>query len=225
MLKRTDLHFDIDPIIEQVLSLNLTGKSLLLNETNGNLLNGPYTVKSEFVNTPIGNLLLKLGDIGEARLLKLESSETYTAHTDPDDRLHLSIISNPHCYLINLEDNTLHNLPIDGYIWNMDTSIMHSAINLGGTQRIHLNVRVRLPECVEPKTQLTFEGGDVDWKQSLYMDVMGYINKKIKSGDITGFEKVNDRSVFINYADESIIDYIVSTVSKKGFTVQISRVE
>ena len=225
MLKRTDLHFEMNPIIKQVQDLNLTGKSLLLNDTSGNLLNGPYTIKPEFVNTPLGNLLSSLGDIGEARLLQLFSGDAYTAHTDPDDRLHLSIITNRYCYMANLDDGTLHHLPVDGYIWEMDTSIMHSAINLGGTERIHLNVRVKLPKCSGTTTQLTFSGGDIDWKQSLYMDVMGYINQKIKSKEITGFEKVNDRSVLISCSSELIIDYIISTVSAKGFTVQVSRVE
>lgn len=225
MLTRTDLHFNIEPIIEQVKRLNLTEHSLALNETTGNLLNGPYTIKQEFVGTPLGNVLEALGEIGEARLLRLDSGETYTAHTDPDDRLHLSIISNPYCYLVNLEDNTLHNLPVDGYIWDMDTSIMHSAINLGGRERIHLNVRAVLPQFSKPGKRLTFVGGDFDWKQELYKDIMGFVNKEIKAGRVTGFEKVNDREVLISYTDNSVLNYIMGIAIRKGFTVQATLVE
>lgn len=221
MLKRTDLYFDINPIIEQVKLLNLKEHSLALNETTGNLLNGPYTIKQEFVDTPLGNVLEALGQIGEARLLRLDSGETYTAHTDPDDRLHLSIISNPYCYLVNLEDNTLHNLPVDGYIWDMDTSLMHSAINLGGRERIHLNVRAVLPKVSGLTSRLTFTGGEFDWKQELYKDVMGHVNRCIKDKSITGFEKINDREVLISYKDRTAVDYIVNVATQKGFTVEV----
>lgn len=225
MLTRTELHFDIAPIIAQVNALNLSERSIVLNETTGSLLNGPYTIKQEFIGTPLGDVLATLGEIGEARLLRLDSGQTYTAHTDPDDRLHLSIISNPYCYLVNLEDNTLHNLPVDGYIWDMDTSIMHSAINLGGRERIHLNVRAVLPKFKRPGKRLTFLGGDFDWKQELYKDLMGYVNKNIKDGLITGFEKVNDREVLISYTDRKVLNYITAIAVKKGFTVQATLVE
>ena len=50
MITQTDLHVDLQPIIDQVNSLDLTTRSLQLNETKGNLLTGKYTVKSEYKN-------------------------------------------------------------------------------------------------------------------------------------------------------------------------------
>lgn len=201
MIERTLLQFDIEPIIEQVKQLSMTSRSLVLNETKGNILSGDYTTKPEFVDTPLGYVLECMGDIGEARLLRLDTQETYTAHTDPDDRYHLNIISNEHSYLIDLETNTMHSLPVDGYIYYMDTSVVHTAVNFGSRERIHLNVRARMPKCHDNPRHIKFVGGDFDWKYSLYYDLMKFLNLAVKMKDVTGLEKINDREILINCDD------------------------
>ena len=224
MLTKTNIQFNINPIIEQVFSLSWTEKSIVLNETSGTLLNGPYTILPKFVNTPLGDALAKLGNIGEARLLRLEPGETYSAHTDPDDRLHLSIISNEFCYLANLEDNTIHTLPVDGYIWELDTSIRHSAFNLGSYVRINLNVRKLLPAFAEPGYAVTADGDKFNWKQELYLDIMGYINCKIKEGVITGFTKIDERTIMINTNDRTALNYLVNISNLKGYHLDVTPV-
>jgi len=224
MLTKTNVHFNIDPIIEQVLSLSWAEKSILLNETSGTLLNGPYCILPEFVNTPLGDVLTKLGNVGEARLLRLEPGETYSAHTDPDDRLHLSIISNEFCYLANLENNTMHGLPVDGFIWELDTSIKHSAFNLGSYVRINLNVRKLLPVFVEPGYAVTADTDKFNWKQELYLDVMGYVNRKIKEGVITGFTKVDERTIMVTTDDRTVLNYLVNISNLKGYHLSVTPV-
>lgn len=223
MLTKTTFNFNIKPIIDQVTEMAWYDRSISLNETAGTLLNGPYTIKPEFQNTPLGNVLASLGNIGEARLLKLDSGGVYTAHTDPDDRLHLSIISNEFCYLVNLEDNTLHHLPVDGYIWDMDTSIRHSAVNLGGKERIHLNIRKLLPAVTGDAYRITFDLGGFDWKQQLYLDTMGYVNRKIKDNTITGFERISDKEILVSVADKSVINYLSNTAKSNGIMVLIKQ--
>jgi hypothetical protein len=161
-----------------------------------------------------------MGDIGEARLLRLDTQETYTAHTDPDDRYHLNIISNEHCYLIDLETKTMHSLPVDGYLYYMDTSITHTAINLGSRERIHLNVRQRMPQCHGTPYHLEFTGGDFDWKYSLYYDLMKFLNLAVKMKDVTGLEKINDREILIN-CDSTTIEQIRIITSKSGLELNI----
>lgn len=223
MITQTNLHFDLNPIIEQVNNLDLTSRSLQLNETKGNLLTGKYTIKKEFEHTPLGEVLYCLGDIGEARLLKLESEEVYTAHTDPDDRYHLIITTTPYAYMVDCENDVLYHLPANGYIYYMDTSIMHSAVNLGGADRIHLNIRIRLPEIRYPCHELTFKTKkEAEWKQKLYNSVMGYINKQIKMQFITGIEKVNETCIRIN-CEPNVLDEIIQNVKsiEYGVTVQV----
>lgn len=211
---------NIDQIVDQVSKLHMVNKSLILNQTDGNLLSGNYVTLPEFKNTPLGDLLDSLGDIGEARLLKLEAAESYTAHTDPDDRIHLVITTNPHCYLIDLEKEKMYHLPVNGELWNMDTGVEHVAVNFGARPRIHLNIRHRLPKYNLPGYHIKVDGGDYDWKQELYSNLMSFINYNIKSGRITGIEKVNERELKLN-CDKELLDKITSNIDAKGFTVSV----
>jgi hypothetical protein len=212
---------NIQEIVDQVLSIESDGKRDYLNETTGNILTGRYTVKTEYLNTPLGNLLESLGDIGEARLLKLVSAESYTAHTDPDDRIHLAIKTTPHSYLIDLDHLNMYHLPVDGQLWLMNTSIEHVASNFDIGQRIHLNIRIRLPEITYPCYKIEVSGGKHDWKHKVYSEIMGYINRSVKAKTITGIEKSNERVLLLNCETE-VLDYLRDNVESKGFTIQIS---
>ncbi len=223
MLTKMNIKVDLAPIVEQVESLNF-GKRLVLNYTDGKLLNGPYKTLPEFVGTPIGDILQVLGNPGEARLLKLDSAESYTAHSDPDDRIHLAITTNPHAYLIDIDDNQMYHLPADGQLWKMDTSKMHVAANFGGRERIHLNIRVALPAFTSPGYLLRLEGGDFDWKQESYTTLMSFFNRAIKDNLITGFEKINDREVLLN-CDPDILDKHIDELLSKGFNVVLTPYE
>jgi hypothetical protein len=220
MITKYPKNVDIGPIVEQVNNLHFE-KRLQLNETTGNILNGPYTVKQEYKGTPLGDLLESLDNIGEARLLKLKSAESYTAHCDPDDRIHLAITTNLHCYLIDLDEQKLYHIPVDGQLWYMDTSHTHVAANYGGRDRIHLNIRVPLPAVKEPYHRLSIEPNDFDWKQEAYTVVMKFFNKAIKENIIQGFEKVNEREALIN-CDLKVLDPYVAELRAKGFRVFIS---
>ena len=222
MLKKIGITVDIDPIVRQVNSIDFE-KSLAVNYTDGSLLNGPYKTKPEYVGTPLGDLLEALGNPGEARLLKLECGESYTAHSDPDDRIHVAIVTNKHAYLINFDDKTMYHLPVDGECWLMDTSKTHIAGNFGARPRIHLNVRVALPKFTAPGYSLKVDGGDYAWKQESYMILMSFFNRAIKDNIITGFEKVSEREVLINCNLENINPYI-DELKTKGFDVGITDV-
>ena len=219
MLTRLGIKFPIQPIIDQVQSLEFD-KRLALNQTDGPLFSGKYKIKPEFINTPLGEVLSSIGPIGEARLLKLHSAETYTAHTDPDDRIHLAITTNPYCYLQDLTDQRMYHIPVDGELWSMDTGKVHVGVNFGGRERIHLNVRVPLPGFTSPGVSMIFDGGDFDWKQELYISFMGYLNKAIKQGLVTGIEKVSDRELKLN-ADPKVIETIAGAATVRGFKVLI----
>jgi hypothetical protein len=223
MLKLTEKKFQIEPIIEQVLSLGNFGKRLYLNECTGKLLNGPYRVKPEYIGTPLGNVLEELGPIGEARLLRLEPSETYSAHSDPDDRLHLAIITNPHAYLIDFDEKRMYHLPADGNIWYMDTAPIHVAANFGPRDRIHLNIRMLLPHFTYPGYKLSIVGGDFDWKQESYIELMSFFNKSIKEKIITGFEKIDDRSLLFNIKSLDFIFPYIKKLESKGFKIDITK--
>lgn len=222
MLTKMDVQVDIDPIIKQVELLTF-GKSLAINYTDGKLLNGPYKTKPEFVGTPLGDCLEKIGNLGEARLLKLECAESYTVHSDPDDRIHVAITTNPHAYLMDLDKEEMYHLPANGDVYSMDTGKLHVATNFGARPRIHLNIRVALPEFTKPGYSLCVEGGDYDWKQEAYMTLMTFFNRAVKDKRITGFEKVDEREVLLN-CDPAILEPYIEELTEKGFKVSLTHV-
>ena len=196
----------LDEIQYQVSQLAWTSKRIVLNKSDQGLFTGKYTTLPKFQNTALGAILEELGEIGEARLLLLESGESYTAHTDPDDRIHLAIETNPYSYIMDIDEQKMIHLPADGTVWKMDTSKKHLAGNYGGTPRIHLNVRAKLPNYNGKGYLIKIEGGDIDWKQQLYMDTMSYLNKANKAGLIQGIEKVSDRELLIDCPIRVIAD-------------------
>ncbi len=222
MLEQTGKIFSIEPIIDQVQGLYFE-KRLNLNRPTGSYFGDPWETLDEFKDTALGRVLESIGPIGEARLLKLSSAETYTAHGDPDDRYHLAIVTNPHSYLIDLDTGSMHHLPIDGKLWRMDTSKIHVAANFGGRDRIHLNIRLLLPKFDPSKAnvKVIFEGGDFDWKQESYIEIMPALNKLIKSGYVTGFNRINDREIQLNVVDKILIEPILDKLKSKGFAVTV----
>ena len=119
MLTELQHKFPIQPIVDQVLGLKLN-KRHDLNSPTGKFFNDPWQTNEEFVGTPLGDVLSVLPNVGQARLLTLDSGESYTAHTDPDDRIHLPIITNEHSYLVDISNNKLYHIPADGRTWYME---------------------------------------------------------------------------------------------------------
>jgi hypothetical protein len=213
MLSKLSHKFFIQPIINQVNSLTIN-KRLDLNTVSEEFFNDPWVIKDEFINTPIGEVLTSLGPIGQARLLCLESAESYTAHADPDDRIHLAIETNPYSFLVDITDNCLYHVPVDGQLWHMDTGKIHVAANWGPRPRIHLNIRVLLPKFdpCQPAIRIRVIDGNYDWKQLAYTPVMSLINKSIKSNIITGFKGINEREVLVNTINNNLFDEVISQI-------------
>jgi hypothetical protein len=216
MLTELNQIFPIQPIVDQVKGLTLN-KRHDLNQPTGKFFNDPWQTKDEFINTPLGDVLASIPNVGQARLLTLDSAESYTAHTDPDDRYHLAIITNPMSYLIDLTTKTLHHVHADGKVIVMDTGRTHVASNWGGTPRIHLNVRVLLPHFNPGKQgiHLTVIDGPIDWKQASYIELMGTVNRLVKSGDITGFEAPNERELYLN-CNPRLIQSVIDRIRLRG---------
>lgn len=224
MLTLLPQKFSIQPIVDQVMSLGDFGKRLDLNLPAGKFFNDPWITKSEFKHTPLGDVLESLGNIGQARLLCLESGESYTAHYDPDDRIHLAIITNPHSFLVDITDNKLYHLPADGQLWFMDTGKLHVAANWGPRTRVHLNIRILLPGVDRSKNgiHIKINNGDFDWKQESYIEIMGIINCLLKTQQITGFDAPTPYELFLNCDDHTVFVDVVEKIRAKGIDIALT---
>jgi hypothetical protein len=220
MLFKLPQKFSITPIVDQVNSLSFD-KRIDLNSPTGQFFNDPWKTLPEFESTPIGEVLNSIGSVGQARLLKLESAQSYTAHSDPDDRMHLAIVTNPYSFLVDIDEQKLYHLPVDGQLWYMDTGKIHVASNWGARTRIHLNVRVLLPklDAAKPVMKIKIIDGDYDWKQIAYTPIMSIINKGIKDNKITGFKAIDEKHVHLNTLEPDVFKTAIEKIRETGVII------
>jgi hypothetical protein len=119
-----------------------------LNEPTGDLFYDPWTLKQEFIGSVWEKLIEPLGpNIGEVRIIVLDSPSAYTQHADIDDRYHLNITGDG-SYLLDLNDLKIYPLINDGIWYIMNAGKLHTAIAVGKKYRIQLVVRKLLTHSV-----------------------------------------------------------------------------
>ncbi len=94
--------------------------------------------------------------IGRVRVLKLDPRTSLSYHRDPENRIHIPIVTNPGALMI--VNSQAYHMHADGGAYYMRTIDYHSALNGGSSPRIHL-VATILDE--NPEDELyTVYGGD-----------------------------------------------------------------
>jgi hypothetical protein len=75
-----------------------------------------------------------------ARLMRMLKKSCLTIHNDTCLRYHLAIKTNPACFLVEMNGRigTFHHVPADGFLYEMDGTRNHTAINASKEERIHL---------------------------------------------------------------------------------------
>jgi hypothetical protein len=118
---------------------------LTLNYPTGDFFYSPWKIKDEYAGTVWERLLSTLpGNVGEARLIRLDTKNCYPVHADIDNRWHYTFHS-INSYLIDVDTKTLYDLE-PGFWYYMDAGKMHSAVNMDCDARVSLVVRELLPD-------------------------------------------------------------------------------
>jgi hypothetical protein len=153
MLQRTDYSLKLPKI-----DIDFDNFKTSINQPSGNFFYDPWEIKPEHKGTIWEELLSSLPEIhGEARIIIMQPGTTYAAHSDIDNRWHLSL-QGEQSYLIDLDKKVMHLLEQDGYWYYMDASKLHVASNFGSIPRVQLVVRELLKSCEEPTTvEITIE--------------------------------------------------------------------
>ena len=114
----------------------------------------PLLMDSYFKN--VYDVLSRHFTLGRVRILKLNPRTCLSYHRDPENRLHIPIITNPGALMV-VNNECLH-MKADGDVYQMKTMQYHTALNGGDIERIHL-VATILDE--NPDDELyTIYGGD-----------------------------------------------------------------
>jgi len=209
MLKKTEYKFDLEPLKKLLESVKWDDRNRCnLNQATGHWLYDPYVICEEWKDTAFDSLLHSIPyPIGEARLMKLDSQKCYRAHSDADDRLHINITTNEYSYLINLEENIMHNLYDDGFLYYMDGSKMHTAVNFGPTPRIQLVIRLRLDRNENKnydKVDLKFIDPPYNLRYLIDRKISPLINQYCKSGEIGFFDLVDSDTLYFEISADAI---------------------
>jgi hypothetical protein len=189
MIKKTNFQFP-NSVIREVISSLTDDDIIVLNNPTGDFFYDPWQIKAEYKDTVFDTLLSVLPDIGQARLIKLVSGDTYHAHADIDDRYHMSLQGN-YSYLIDLDNNIMHYVPVDGYWYIMDAGILHVASNFGEIYRYQLVVRRLLSHSTSNDlVQVTVEPKTIHDKLRYYFDatLSGWLNQTNKRGLMDNFK-------------------------------------
>jgi len=104
--------------------------------TVGNKKETDYAV----LNTPEHWELTKFireNNLYRTRIMQILPKTCYSYHNDRTPRIHLAVITNPHCFLA--VDKELFHIPADGHAYFVDTTKPHTAINCTfDFNRIHI---------------------------------------------------------------------------------------
>jgi len=101
-----------------------------------------YTVLNEvYEGTVFADMIQDVNGV-RSRIMEMDSYSAYSVHKDKAPRYHLALITNPNAYFIFPTLNQIMHIPDDGYLYEVDTTILHSFVNCG-PDRTHLVISKR----------------------------------------------------------------------------------
>lgn len=196
MLKETPYRVSID-LLDKIDKQYLSNFRESINEPTGNFFYDPWKIKEEYRDTIWETLLAALpGDIGEARIITLESETCYTKHSDIDDRYHLNLHGDEG-YLIDLENLDMYHLQKDGIWYDMDAGVLHTAASFGEQKRMQLVVRKLLTRGnLKDPVEVSILPGGENPRYTFDNVLSPWLNYANKSGKINNFRGNNGNVKF-----------------------------
>jgi len=218
MLTRTEYKITVPPnkIEEALYQLPRDDFRFTLNRPSGNFLYDPWIIKDVYRNTVWDTLLSTLpSDIGEARVIILDGGQCYQSHGDIDNRYHLNLTGSL-SYAVNLETNTIFEMLNDGYWYDFDAGLRHSAANFGRDFRAQLVVRKLLIKNTlnNPAKLRIVSSLPVDDTRFIGENtVTPWLNRADKQGIITN----------LTIADTGIIEFLIEKDQIPNLTAILPR--
>lgn len=103
----------------------------------------PYEyIYPEFRNTIWEEVINQLpGKKSRARIMIMPPFKILDLHRDFEKRWHIPIITDPACMMLDYETAKSYHIPADGYVYDVDTTKLHTAFNpTTNINRVHLVV-------------------------------------------------------------------------------------
>ena len=215
----TPTHYTVDNqlILRALNNIPVDTFRFAINEPTGDFFYDPWALSNEFVDTAWGELYdsLSMPDKGEARIIKLNGGECYISHADIDDRYHLNLTGEK-CYLINLNNESMHSLQCDGIWYTMDANPKHTACNFGNKIRYQLVIRKLLNKVLleDPISVTLITDIDKDDARYLFDNTLsGPLNYANKHKLMSDFKLLSNGVSFS--IDKSIYQEILNILPKE----------
>lgn len=136
------LNLDYD--INQIAITSMTGDDLHFGVGNLSLINGNQCEFNKLNNVFKGTYLEKVVDdvnkkynITRVRFMRMSDiKRAYSYHYDQTPRLHIPLKTNDKCMF--LVEDTIVRMPEEGALYWLDTTKIHTALNLSWEERIHI---------------------------------------------------------------------------------------
>jgi hypothetical protein len=211
MLIKTNFTVPIEFIDRAIHSLPKSDSKVVLNQPKGDFFYDEWEIKHQYKNTIWETLLNKLPkNIGEARVIILQSKTSYTAHADIDDRYHLNL-QGENSYLLNLDDKIMYETNPNGIWYDMNAGKLHSATNLSGFDRIQLVVRKLLnrntlknPIAVTVSAVTQFDENN---RYIFDQCASKWLNRANKEGTISNFKYSNENEISFNIEESELSNF------------------
>lgn len=121
-------------------------------------------VNEEFRETALEDLLSQLPfPYRRTRLMRMPKKTCLTIHIDTCLRYHYAIKTNPACFLVHMKGTVgeFHHVPADGFLYQMDGTETHTAINASKQERIHLVISSRKFDNIRESRPRSFYDKDM----------------------------------------------------------------
>lgn len=100
------------------------------------------SILPEFKNTVWEETLTLIpGKKCRARIHTITPFSVLEAHRDFEKRYHIALVTDPACKFIDMEDDRTYHIPADGYVYEVDTTRIHTFVNASNNcNRTHIVV-------------------------------------------------------------------------------------
>lgn len=199
MIQLTNYTITKEKLQEAIDQLPCIDFKLAINEPTGNFFYDPWKIKNEFQDTVWEEILKTLPENkGEARLIELDPGVCYYAHSDIDDRWHLSLQAE-HSFLVDINSQVMYKTEPDCKWYSFNTEGIHSAVNFSNKKRIQLVVRQLLKhnKIFDPvKVVIKIKVLKPDFRYVFDHSISPWLNKANKNGWITDFRQIDQTVEF-----------------------------
>lgn len=152
--KKTDIKVDLKSLLDSYTSnyYSETSRRISINSRTDSYDPADLCAQLVYAEYPIilpefkdtiweETLNLLPGKKSRARIHTIAPFSLLESHRDFEKRYHVALITDPACKFVDMENDMLYHIPADGYVYEIDTRMMHTFINASNNcYRTHLVV-------------------------------------------------------------------------------------